>query len=83
LKEGRDATVEVAKLLKNTVASEIGKIAVPDKVKATLSLLTMKIILTHHLPKTRSGKIMRRLLRNIALGKTDPKDLGTSPCILS
>jgi acetyl-CoA synthetase len=44
--------------LKEHVVKKIGKIARPDE-----------IILTADLPKTRSGKIMRRLLRDIAEGK--------------
>ena len=47
------------KTLKHSVATHLGKIAVPDIV-----------ILTSGLPKTRSGKIMRRLLRKIATGDT-------------
>jgi acetyl-CoA synthetase len=43
--------------LRNHVAKKIGAIAKPDE-----------IIFTAELPKTRSGKIMRRLLRNIAEG---------------
>ena len=44
--------------LKDFVTRKIGAIAKPEK-----------IIFTPDLPKTRSGKIMRRLLRDIALGK--------------
>jgi acetyl-CoA synthetase len=44
--------------LKQHVVKRIGAIARPDD-----------IILTADLPKTRSGKIMRRLLRDIAEGK--------------
>jgi acetyl-CoA synthetase len=46
--------------LKDHVRKEIGPIAVPDKIQFTDSL-----------PKTRSGKIMRRILRKIAEGKTE------------
>jgi acetyl-CoA synthetase len=49
-----------------TVAKQIGKIAQPDK-----------IIVTHDLPKTRSGKIMRRILRGIANKHTDLGDTST------
>jgi acetyl-CoA synthetase len=45
--------------LKAHVVQKIGAIARPDD-----------IIFTADLPKTRSGKIMRRLLRDIAEGKT-------------
>lgn len=44
--------------LRNLVVKEIGKFALPEK-----------IIFSADLPKTRSGKIMRRLLRDIAEGK--------------
>ena len=46
---------EVAKLLRDHVAKEIGAIAKPRQ-----------ILVVSELPKTRSGKIMRRLLRDIA-----------------
>jgi acetyl-CoA synthetase len=46
--------------LKLHVRKEIGALAVPDEIR-----------ITHALPKTRSGKIMRRLLRDIASGKTE------------
>ena len=42
-----------------TVVAEIGKIAKPDKIQ-----------LVSGLPKTRSGKIMRRILRKVAEGET-------------
>lgn len=58
LKEGQECTPEMIKLLKNHVAESIGPIARPQK-----------IIYTAELPKTRSGKIMRRLLRDIAEGR--------------
>ena len=45
------------KALKLHVRKEIGALAVPDDIRFTSSL-----------PKTRSGKIMRRLLRDIAAG---------------
>jgi acetyl-CoA synthetase len=46
--------------LKLHVRKEIGALAVPDDIR-----------ITHALPKTRSGKIMRRLLRDIASGKAE------------
>jgi len=48
------------------VAKEIGPIARPDEVRITDSL-----------PKTRSGKIMRRLLRDIAAGRAPAGDTTT------
>jgi len=59
LKEGTQATPSLIDDLKQHVVKRIGAIARPDD-----------IILTADLPKTRSGKIMRRLLRDIAEGKT-------------
>ncbi len=59
LKEGFEGGKEEQNLLKNHVAKKIGSIAKPKT-----------IIFTPELPKTRSGKIMRRLLRDIAEGRT-------------
>jgi acetyl-CoA synthetase len=59
VKEGVQATEALMLELKDHVAKKIGAIAKPDDV-----------IFTADLPKTRSGKIMRRLLRDIAEGKT-------------
>lgn len=50
--------VETKQSIIDTVAHEIGKIAKPDKIQIVLGL-----------PKTRSGKIMRRILRKIAEGE--------------
>ncbi|MCA9155860.1 MAG: acetyl-coenzyme A synthetase, partial [Planctomycetales bacterium] len=52
--------------LKKHVRKEIGALAVPDDVRFTAAL-----------PKTRSGKIMRRLLRDIAEGKEQVGDTTT------
>ncbi|MCA9265538.1 MAG: acetate--CoA ligase, partial [Planctomycetales bacterium] len=52
--------------LRNHVRREIGALAQPDDVRFTSAL-----------PKTRSGKIMRRLLRDIAEGKTEVGDTTT------
>ncbi len=52
-----------------TVANEIGKIAKPDKIQFVKGL-----------PKTRSGKIMRRILRKIAEG--DTSNLGDTTTLL-
>ena len=59
MKEGVALSDALADELKKHVAHKIGNIARPDDV-----------IFTADLPKTRSGKIMRRLLRDIAEGKT-------------
>ncbi len=58
LKEGTEGTEQLVSELKDHVAKKIGAIARPDD-----------IIFAADLPKTRSGKIMRRLLRDIAEGK--------------
>ena len=59
LLRGTDAegSEELRKELNDMVAEKIGKFARPEK-----------IIFAADLPKTRSGKIMRRLLRDIATG---------------
>jgi acetyl-CoA synthetase len=57
--EGKDPA-ELVKLLKAQVREVIGPIATPDHIQIVAGL-----------PKTRSGKIMRRILRNIAAGKYD------------
>ena len=59
VKDGVQANESLMIELKDHVAKKIGSIAKPDDV-----------IFTADLPKTRSGKIMRRLLRDIAEGKT-------------
>ena len=58
LKTGVDGTPALMDELKQHVAKKIGAIARPDD-----------IIFSAELPKTRSGKIMRRLLRDIAEGR--------------
>jgi acetyl-CoA synthetase len=58
LRDGRRGSAETADELKEQVVKAIGAIARPDQ-----------ILFTADLPKTRSGKIMRRLLRDIAGGK--------------
>jgi acetyl-CoA synthetase len=57
LKDGYSAEVEV---LREQVRHQIGPIATPDRV-----------LVVPGLPKTRSGKIMRRILRKIAAGELD------------
>jgi acetyl-CoA synthetase len=54
------------KALQAHVKKEIGSLAVPDDIRFTGAL-----------PKTRSGKIMRRLLRDIAAGKETAGDTST------
>lgn len=58
--EGFIATEDLRKELVTIVRKEIGPIASPDIIH-----------FTHSLPKTRSGKILRRILRKIAAGEID------------
>ena len=58
LKEGRQGTDALREELKNHVSRKIGALAKPDD-----------ILFSADLPKTRSGKIMRRLLKDIAEGR--------------
>ena len=60
LKDGVPESEELKKELNNHVRKEIGPIAVPDKIQFAPGL-----------PKTRSGKIMRRILRKIAENAVD------------
>ncbi|MBX9584394.1 MAG: acetate--CoA ligase [Gemmataceae bacterium] len=66
LKAGHAASDELKAELKAHVAKDIGALARPDDVRFTDAL-----------PKTRSGKIMRRLLRDIAAGKEGSQDTTT------
>jgi acetyl-CoA synthetase len=63
---GSEPNDELKAALKKHVRKEIGALAVPDDIRFTSSL-----------PKTRSGKIMRRLLRDIAAGKESTGDTST------
>ena len=60
LKDGVDESDALKQELNRHVRTEIGAIAVPDKIQFAAAL-----------PKTRSGKIMRRILRKIAEGTVD------------
>jgi acetyl-CoA synthetase len=70
---GEQPTEELRKELVTWVRSEISPIASPDLIQFAPSL-----------PKTRSGKIMRRLLRSIAKGEDITQDISTleNPAIL-
>ncbi len=65
LKVGAEPTEDLKKELMNHVAKEIGPIAKPDI-----------ILFASGLPKTRSGKIMRRILRKIGEGVFELENLG-------
>lgn len=64
LKEGVMPSETLTSALKDAVRKSIGAIATPD------------VIVYAELPKTRSGKIMRRILRKIASGETNVTALG-------
>ena len=68
-----DEAKAIAKQLRDWVATEIGPIAKPKDIR-----------FGDNLPKTRSGKIMRRLLRSIARGEAITQDTSTleNPAIL-
>jgi acetyl-CoA synthetase len=68
-----DEAREIAKRLRDWVAKEIGPIAKPRDIR-----------FGDNLPKTRSGKIMRRLLRSVAKGEVVTQDTSTleNPAIL-
>jgi acetyl-CoA synthetase len=65
LKTGIEKHDRLEEELRNHVAHEMGPIAKPETIQFVDSL-----------PKTRSGKIMRRVLKARALGQ-EPKDLST------
>ena len=61
--------ISITKSISESVERSIGKIARPDIIQITKGL-----------PKTRSGKIMRRILRKIANG--EPEDIGDTSTLL-
>ncbi len=66
LKPGHAADAAMRTALENHVAKEIGKFAKPDEIR-----------FADGLPKTRSGKIMRRLLKDVAAGRETTGDTST------
>jgi acetyl-CoA synthetase len=66
LKTGMKPSDQLKKELVDTVAKQIGSLAKPDQIRFTDSL-----------PKTRSGKIMRRLLKEVASGQEIKGDTTT------
>ncbi len=66
LEKNVNSSSEFEEELKKHVVSEIGIIAKPEK-----------IIISDSLPKTRSGKIMRRILRSLAAGEKISGDIST------
>jgi acetyl-CoA synthetase len=71
--QGEEAAA-LTKALREHVAQEIGPIAKPDEIR-----------FADNLPKTRSGKIMRRLLRSVAKGEEITQDISTleNPAIVA
>jgi len=69
----REEIAEITQTLREWVAKEIGPIAKPEEIR-----------FGENLPKTRSGKIMRRLLRALAKGEEITQDVSTleNPTIL-
>jgi len=65
MRDGFTDSVEMENELKMEVRKTIGPFATPDV-----------IVITPGLPKTRSGKIMRRILRKIAAREASPEQLG-------
>jgi acetyl-CoA synthetase len=61
-----DEAKQIVNDLRNHVGQEIGPIAKPKDIR-----------FGDNLPKTRSGKIMRRLLRTLAKGEESPQDVST------
>jgi acetyl-CoA synthetase len=66
LRKGFAPSDELKKALMQTVTHEIGGLARPDQIRFTEAL-----------PKTRSGKIMRRLLKELAAGGEIKGDVTT------
>jgi len=66
LEAGNEASERLRDELRQHVAREIGPVARPDEIRFAAAL-----------PKTRSGKIMRRLLRDIAAGRETTGDTTT------
>ena len=68
--DGVETDDQLRKEIVAMVRQEIGPIAKPDKIQ-----------FVEELPKTRSGKIMRRILRKVAAGETDT--LGDTSTLLN
>ncbi|MFO0662011.1 MAG: acetate--CoA ligase [Polyangiaceae bacterium] len=66
LKLGAEPSAQLKESIKEQVSKDIGKFARPDDIRFTDAL-----------PKTRSGKIMRRLLKDVAAGRASTGDTST------
>ena len=71
LKAGQEPTEDLSKVLVGHVRTEIGPIAQPDHIH-----------FVPELPKTRSGKIMRRILRKVAAGERELSEMGDTTTLL-
>jgi acetyl-CoA synthetase len=71
LKAGNEASDDLISILSGHVREEIGPIAKPDRIH-----------IVPDLPKTRSGKIMRRILRKVAAGERDLAEMGDTSTLL-
>ncbi len=71
LKAGADVPADIEKVLSGHVRTEIGPIATPDHIQ-----------IVPELPKTRSGKIMRRILRKVAAGERSIAEMGDTTTLL-
>jgi acetyl-CoA synthetase len=71
LRAGNEATEDLRKILVGHVREEIGPIATPDHIH-----------FVPELPKTRSGKIMRRILRKVAAGERELSEMGDTTTLL-
>ena len=66
LKKGQQTSPELREALRSHVSKEVGAFAKPDEIRFAEAL-----------PKTRSGKIMRRLLKQVAAGTEITGDVTT------
>jgi acetyl-CoA synthetase len=71
LKAGNESSESLKKILTGHVREEIGPIAKPDFIQ-----------FVPELPKTRSGKIMRRILRKVAAGEREISEMGDTSTLL-
>jgi acetyl-CoA synthetase len=71
LKTGQEPSEDLKKILGGHVREEIGPIAKPDFIH-----------FVPELPKTRSGKIMRRILRKVAAGEREVSEMGDTSTLL-
>ncbi len=71
LKSGNEPSDNLTRILAGHVREEIGPIAKPDVIQ-----------FVPELPKTRSGKIMRRILRKVAAGEREVSEMGDTSTLM-